>query len=294
MKWTALSPRGAAGTDVVHDNQPDHKEHDMSPADAQVWVVGPRRRRDLTFLVMQKAIGVARRRVPGLAKMSSEQALTSIRLIDRAFRQHGVQYWLSDGTLLGLVRDGHFIGHDADTDIGVRADTFDPEVLTTLVRSGFVIDRVYGDPASCMEVCLRRKRIKTDVFFFYNRPNGKVYHSCFFRMDKQQRTAERVDFDYDAFELGEGRLLGSTFPVPAPAEEFLITKYGTSWTVPQPEWDYVAGPKNATPTGTRYGYSPLGPPLEDVVARIGRVSIPQPDVSKHDPDFRQQSGTAEC
>lgn len=39
------------------------------------------------------------------------------------FERHGIKYWLDDGTLLGIIRDGGLIPWDNDVDLGIAGDS---------------------------------------------------------------------------------------------------------------------------------------------------------------------------
>jgi hypothetical protein len=52
--------------------------------------------------------------------MNIEDAERALLLLDDALRSAGVPYWLSEGTALGMFRDGALIKGDDDIDIAVR------------------------------------------------------------------------------------------------------------------------------------------------------------------------------
>lgn len=45
--------------------------------------------------------------------------------VDKVCREHGIRYWLSDGTMLGAVRHGGFIPWDDDADIAMPRPDFE-------------------------------------------------------------------------------------------------------------------------------------------------------------------------
>lgn len=69
----------------------------------------------------------------GSEEMKQVHALQLAMLleVDRACRQHGLEYYLIFGTLLGAVRHGGFIPWDDDIDIGVMREDYD-ELLSLL------------------------------------------------------------------------------------------------------------------------------------------------------------------
>lgn len=164
-------------------------------------------------------------------------ALSNLKDLDEIFRKHGVDYWLTDGTLLGYYREKNFISHDTDTDIGVRAETFKPIVLDSIKKQGFEIYYLFGYPEDSFEISLVRNNIKTDIFFFYQRKN-KLYHCAFLK----QRT--RIDYEYDVFKTKEIIFLGHKFFVPDDELKYILTKYGETWKEPDLSWDWAYSPKN--------------------------------------------------
>ena len=52
--------------------------------------------------------------------MSIKDAERALLLLDDALRSAGIPYWLSEGTALGMFRDGSIIPGDDDIDIAVR------------------------------------------------------------------------------------------------------------------------------------------------------------------------------
>lgn len=64
---------------------------------------------------------------------------------DNACKAHGVEFWLSEGTALGAVRDGEFIARDSDVDVSVHLKDLDRVrrvIVPALLTRGF---RVYKD-----------------------------------------------------------------------------------------------------------------------------------------------------
>jgi len=52
------------------------------------------------------------------------------------FLQHGICYFVSEGTLLGLARHGSFMAHDADVDLVITESEVQPAIQVRLVLLG--------------------------------------------------------------------------------------------------------------------------------------------------------------
>jgi len=202
--------------------------------------------------------------------MNRKQALRNLQDIAMVLEARDVQFWLTDGTLLGLVRDNHLLPHDTDTDMGLWSDSFDPDVLIDLVNRGFIIERFFGVPADGFEITLKRKSIHTDLFFFYSF-EACVYHSAYFRLDPRHGDAERLDYRYRTINIGTRSFRGQVWNVPEPVEFYLEQKYGCDWRSKRVDWDYALSPPNVVHTGQRIAYSSSSPSLQQVLSLFDKT-----------------------
>jgi hypothetical protein len=81
----------------------------------------------------------------------------------------------------------------------------------------------------------------TDLYFYYDLPDGKMYHSA----STSKTSFERIDYIYNKFNLKEILWYDHKFFIPENEIDFILTKYGETWTIPDPNWDHILGPKNA-------------------------------------------------
>lgn len=63
--------------------------------------------------------------VPGSMRTVHRMLFEALVSVDRYLSSHGIEYWLTGGTLLGAVRDGALLPWDDDIDIGMRRESFD-------------------------------------------------------------------------------------------------------------------------------------------------------------------------
>ena len=156
----------------------------------------------------------------------------------------GLRPFLVDGTLLGAVREGNFIGHDTDLDLGLFAEDYRPAIVPGMEAVGFAVHKVYGEQNRGLQYSFRRRQIKLDIFFYYADPiHDQVFHAAWLR-------DEPIRYGYAPFDLAPLAFLGDKFLAPAEPEVFLVRKYGPDWRTPVTPWDWAWGPRNARPWGT--------------------------------------------
>lgn len=176
--------------------------------------------------------------------MNREVALNNLKDLDIIFRKSNVPYWLQDGTLLGYYREKDFISYDKDTDIGLFFKDFNLDVLNQILQSGFRIKRVLGFRKDCLEITIFKNKLKTDLFFYYERDfdSNIVYHCSF------DRGRKRIDYEYKKFNIKEITWFDHKFFVPEDELKFITTKYGPTWNVPNANWDWAYSPLNHVKT----------------------------------------------
>ena len=158
---------------------------------------------------------------------------------------HDVNWWLTDGTLLGYIRDGGFIPHDSDMDLGVEAATVNPGTFAALEANGMQLGRTYGI-AGCDFMSYGVDGIFVDLFKFYPHPHRGMYHSCYVGFTKTD--AERVDYVYPDFagETQPAEWWGHPVRIPTNPTRYLATKYGDDWRTPKlgADWEHIGDPVN--------------------------------------------------
>ncbi len=153
-----------------------------------------------------------------------------------ALHDAGVEAFLAYGTLLGAVREGDFIGHDSDIDLGyVSRCTHPVDVIRESFRlqrelgeRGFLIDRYSAAAFKVTVVDADGSDWGLDVF------GG-------FLMDGRLYLMGEIGTAYDErwiFPLTTSTLAGRTFPVPAVPERLLEATYGPGWKVPDPAFHF--------------------------------------------------------
>lgn len=169
----------------------------------------------------------------------------------------GQSYFLVSGTFLGVVRDGAFIGHDNDIDVGVFEGGLQPELETALRDSDhFVITKVdhicrrtvddgkatyrfMGEPAIIKIVHLNG--VSIDIFNHFHEVDVIWHGDSYHRWDNRR------------FALKEYEFLGRKFLGAEDFDLYLTENYGADWRVPQPEFDSSVDTPNLSYVGSANG-----------------------------------------
>lgn len=169
-------------------------------------------------------------------------------------------HWLSDGTLLGALRDNNFMPQDDDIDLGVWAADFDIRAIHELaIKFNCNILRLQGRPDDGMIITLGRAGVHLDMFFYYpskntskDKGNANIYCS-YYLLEKPYKTSnksKRFDFEYPAFKsLKRRTFLDHEFWVPKDAAGYLTVEYGQTWREPKTSWDPATGYHNMSANG---------------------------------------------
>ncbi len=174
-----------------------------------------------------------------MKRPSSNPAAAVLTLYEaaQALARAGVTAWLTDGTLLGAIRERSFIEHDQDMDLGAMITEHHDGVLPALEAAGFRLRRALGTPERGLEHKLERNGLHLDIFWHYDSAGGGVWHAAWL-------DGEMLTYEYPRLVLAQLTLLGRKFWAPHPAKLHLVTKYGANWRTPVTDWDWALGPAN--------------------------------------------------
>ena len=181
---------------------------------------------------------VEKRKNKGLHKLG----YTYLNQIEVELEKAGIKSFITYGTLLGIIREGKFIGHDSDIDIGVIYDSsFSWERLENVLNNvgmkkkhQFVLD---GNITEQTYIC---GELSIDFFLFYQYDNEQQVAYAYFR--KPDETYEDDSFEVSrnivpaVKEIKKNENEKGCFLIPQNAEEFLEKVYGKNWKIPDPNW----------------------------------------------------------
>jgi hypothetical protein len=157
--------------------------------------------------------------------LSRDDARAALQLVVARLHAAGVTPFLSFGTLLGAVREGSFMAHDTDIDLGFFPDEASPERLRHLFFWGAGLRLALPSlvNAKALPVKLRhRSGASIDLIPFERRPDAFIT-----RMTHQNHVLERRR---RPFGLRPISFEGTRVCVPDPPEAFLDENYG-DWRV---------------------------------------------------------------
>lgn len=170
--------------------------------------------------------------------------------LSSVLRSMGLIWWISNGTLLGLIREGNFLHHDDDVDVTLEVEAERlRELEKLLLHRGFRVFRAFGNPKNGLEWTLiyelasQKDSVfpppRIDLFFADRVPGGLIttrYASGRSRQFLYPEISPCPIF-VDAWGIEVNRPLYS--------EKLLELEYGPHWTDSEPEWDYFESPFNA-------------------------------------------------
>lgn len=181
--------------------------------------------------------------------METQKALNNLKDTRDCLIELGLNYFLIDGTLLGCIREGGFIEHDLDLDLGVYMSEWNIIAFNRFVDlmklKGFILHHSFGIFGKHFEVAFKRDNIKIDLFFYYKHENKYRFNA--FLNGGRNLPDDLLTYEYplDLIDnLEEVEFLGEVFFKPENAEEVLRIKYGENWRLPDKNWSWAFSPKN--------------------------------------------------
>jgi hypothetical protein len=181
---------------------------------------------------------------------SVDDARTALADLAAALPVEQWRWYVISGTFLGIVREGGFLAHDYDIDVGITADPEHPEVLAAMIEHlgrspRFVVKKV-DDAQEVVETApgrcaverslalvklIHENGINVDVFV-HHREGDMLWHGS--SIHRWQNTV---------FDLADYTLDGVPVLGPADADRYLTENYG-DWRTPVTEPNSTTG----TPT----------------------------------------------
>jgi tetratricopeptide (TPR) repeat protein/SAM-dependent methyltransferase len=156
----------------------------------------------------------------------------------------GVELFPFYGTMLGAVREQHFLGHDNDFDAVYVSDRRDPAEVKGefLDLCSHLVERGYEVQVRAWHAWVHgpRRNVRVDLFFGWFDEDDRFQVSYGYHGEPVRRS--------EAFSTWrEGQLGRHRIPVPANAEQLLEQLYGPGWRDPDPGFSHYADTRRLDP-----------------------------------------------
>ena len=141
-----------------------------------------------------------------------------------AFDSVGIPWVITDGIVLGYVREKNVLAQDTDLDLGVFREISLQEwqkLFKALYGAGFCIKNVKQD------FVYGKRESKLNSWFYHKR--GEFYEA-FPRTTPGIKFVEKAEW-YD--EIQSVNFLGAVYPMPNNLEDYIVCRYGKDWMEPK-------------------------------------------------------------
>lgn len=157
--------------------------------------------------------------------LGNKPVLSIMKTTQDILVSNNIPYWIAAGTALGMVREEcGYIKHD--TDIDFEAITAEAEhIKQVLLSKGYKLARTQMYDDRYMQQAYLYNDVIVD-FYFYE-PDPK-YPDMFVNHNEHGVLLIPITM-LDNLETVKG------FPIPGPAEDYLVFRYGPNWKTPKTE-----------------------------------------------------------
>lgn len=171
--------------------------------------------------------------VPGQAMEALQRAVAALGEV------RGATWWITYGTLLGLVREARLLPHDTDIDIAVLEGADVAAIKAAMLQHGFWLSREEQSPrgASKLKFMLGTE-VLVDLFFVRVESPLWSDHNLLGRHSLVRGTHPPV-------EVVTRELAGMRLRVPRDTEAYLTHLYGADWRQPAKAWVWYFSGANA-------------------------------------------------
>lgn len=167
----------------------------------------------------------------------------------KALESINIDFWLAFGTLLGSYREGKFISHDLDIDLGVDSSVDPQKVEMAMLKKGFIKTRYFecidNKTRYISEQTFRLKNVDIDVFYFHKKDN-QVWTNVFYKNEEKMGGTWFAKKNYfPAHQLSSIKFMGLEIKIPHNTEEYLRSHYGQDFMTPNKKWNCFNSSKNS-------------------------------------------------
>lgn len=180
---------------------------------------------------------------------AKQDAVFALQAIARILPLNAWPWYIISGTFLGHHREGSFLNHDYDIDLGINAEDINIKALLQLLQqqTAFTIQKIdnnievmrttsgqrHLDIKVSIIKMIHSNGIPIDLFIHYTE-NGSCWHGSVLHR-----------WDNTPFKLIKTTFEGITVNIPDDADRYLSENYG-DWKTPVTEFDSTTGTPNLT------------------------------------------------
>ena len=144
----------------------------------------------------------------------------------------GIKYILFSGTLLGFYRNGSFIQHDYDIDLGVRIEDYNPIMENGNSKIKFKLTKGTPKFGYLMKFTHIQTNIPIDIFFFYKEHNYLWHSTSGGKLCKKSKY-KMCRWKIPEYNRKQVSYLNNNFYIPDSTEQYLENFYGPNWNIPK-------------------------------------------------------------
>ena len=170
-------------------------------------------------------------------------------LIDaaKAMESINAKYFISSGTLLGIVREGNLIEHDLDLDIGIMPISFDlaDSIRLKLVSYGFKHLNDWKLDETLVEQTYYKKGVKLDIFYYFDVNDFTICYAFYREKSTEYKANEFSSIEYSFERIVDLlKLPFNNYYLNAPKnyKTVLENNYGPNWSIKDKKYQYTNAP----------------------------------------------------
>ena len=149
----------------------------------------------------------------------------NLRDFKSVMQQHGILFWISEGTALGAVRANDFIDHDDDVDVGVWSSfrkVFEQNAIPDLKKINFKVVKI-SEKGTFVTISRAKESLDIDI--------TGPHMTCAAAQTPHAQTDKCDDIIPFLNDMSLVSLRGELYP--CPGEAYLEFLYGPDWMIPQ-------------------------------------------------------------
>ena len=164
-----------------------------------------------------------------------------MKKVSLVFEKNKIKYFIQGGTLLGAVREGDFIKHDDDIDLGVFKDDYERIIFSKNVQDDFKKHGIKVSVSKDVELVKLKfdnveHEIFIDVFQYRYTGNNKVHYNY----DVHKKAWPNGWFNHDdIINLTYYKFRDMILPGPKNPEEYFVRHYGEDWRIPRKTHNHI-------------------------------------------------------